>query len=60
MQCINLKKNRKKFAEINRNEPNTGLTHQKCFEKLLKQVKLPQKVLKYFIWVKLFQNVLQC
>ena len=36
------------------------LTHQKCFEKLLKWVKLPQKVLKYFIWVKLFQKVLQC
>ena len=41
---------------MNRNKPNTGLNHQKCFEKLLKWVKLAQKVLKYLTvlkWVKL-------
>ena len=28
---------------MNRNKPNPGLTQKKCFEKLLKWVKLPQK-----------------
>ena len=60
VQCAKSKRTEKKFAEMNRNKPNTGLTHQTCFKKITEMGKSSPKNPEIFIRVKVFQNVLQC